>query len=351
MSAQVDDSARNAEATNHQGAWWSTRRCPSGDGETTMAAQRSLLGRVGVRGESSPCRWRRALAIALAVVCALSFSPGTARTAGPAPSVSTPRSAAPQPIVLTPQILRAALILREFRLRALALGPVARDRVTVPTTITGADLEAIVTRVAATYVSLEAGGHTDTTDQHARADLGRLGRLASSEIARLVATPAPAVTGVDLDGLVKRVIDRYHQLAAREQGRGHGPTAAHALAAASAPPEGLNADVALTEAALAAAATEAKADWARANPGVDLGGLSFDVGNLPGLQLGNTEGKRITIDATAAGFGWDAMYPGAQSSRMDLLTAVRHEIGFGRPDHRRARPPRRPRPCLGHRPL
>src|SRR6266511_1660767 len=70
-----------------------------------------------------------------------------------------------------------------------------------------------------------------------------------------------------------------------------------------------------------------KADWARARPGVDLGDVSADIADLPDLQIGHNEGKHITIDATAAGFGWDATYPGEQASRMDLLTAVRHEIG------------------------
>ena len=38
-------------------------------------------------------------------------------------------------------------------------------------------------------------------------------------------------------------------------------------------------------------------------------------------------GRSVTIDATAAGWGWSVAIPGAFGPRMDLLTAVMHEIG------------------------
>jgi len=45
-------------------------------------------------------------------------------------------------------------------------------------------------------------------------------------------------------------------------------------------------------------------------------------GDLPDLDLGSTVGKAITIDATAAGWGWTVA-----GGQMDLLTAVLHELG------------------------
>ncbi|MCR4411948.1 MAG: hypothetical protein NUV77_05920, partial [Thermoguttaceae bacterium] len=63
------------------------------------------------------------------------------------------------------------------------------------------------------------------------------------------------------------------------------------------------------------------------------------IADLPGLELGRAEGDAITLDADAAGHGWfvdptpgdDAEFgpaadPGA-AGRMDLLSAVSHELG------------------------
>ena len=49
---------------------------------------------------------------------------------------------------------------------------------------------------------------------------------------------------------------------------------------------------------------------------------------LPGQLLGFTLGKSITIDPTAAGWGWSVMYPDGSAPRMDLLFTVMHELGL-----------------------
>jgi hypothetical protein len=46
--------------------------------------------------------------------------------------------------------------------------------------------------------------------------------------------------------------------------------------------------------------------------------VPFSIGDLGGKYLGLTAEREITIDATAAGWGWQ---------RMDLLTVVLHELG------------------------
>jgi hypothetical protein len=51
---------------------------------------------------------------------------------------------------------------------------------------------------------------------------------------------------------------------------------------------------------------------------------SITVADLPGLELGDTVGNAITVDATAAGYGWTVMHQGDDTLRMDLLTVVRH---------------------------
>jgi hypothetical protein len=81
-----------------------------------------------------------------------------------------------------------------------------------------------------------------------------------------------------------------------------------------------------------------------------LSSVSFAIADLPGATLGLATPRTITLDNTAAGYGWyldptpldDAEFPsGSQLStldsqlRMDLLTAVMHELGhtLGLPDH------------------
>ena len=82
-----------------------------------------------------------------------------------------------------------------------------------------------------------------------------------------------------------------------------------ALLAAEAPPPGTDPGAPLTQSQLDAAVQAADAG---------LEGVSFTVGDLPGLLLGQTLGSTITIDATAAGWGWSAM---------DLQTVLMHELG------------------------
>ncbi|HSG91927.1 MAG TPA: hypothetical protein VLA56_22120, partial [Pseudomonadales bacterium] len=132
------------------------------------------------------------------------------------------------------------------------------------------------------------------------------------------------------------------------------------LQAASAP-AGEMQGATLTQDGLNAIAEVAISNWMDA-VGEDarlgaLGGLRFAVADLPGAALAREEGGTITLDADAAGHGWfiDATplesgefavrtdndvrsaAPGSEAfGAMDLLTAVRHEIGhalgFGHED-------------------
>ncbi len=70
------------------------------------------------------------------------------------------------------------------------------------------------------------------------------------------------------------------------------------------------------------AVSAAKAEWIAARPGVDFRGISVVVGDLDGLALGSFEGTTITIDTTAAGWGWTI-----SGGAMDLVTVVAHELG------------------------
>jgi hypothetical protein len=76
----------------------------------------------------------------------------------------------------------------------------------------------------------------------------------------------------------------------------------------------------LTSADLTSAVTRAKASWLAVVPGADFSGVTFEIGDLDGLLLGITSGRSVTIDATAAGWGWGA-------GGIDLLTVVSHELG------------------------
>ena len=62
--------------------------------------------------------------------------------------------------------------------------------------------------------------------------------------------------------------------------------------------------------------------WTALRPGADFDGLSVGIGELDGPLLGMAEGRRVVIDATAAGWGWTV-----SGGRMDLLAAVVHELG------------------------
>jgi len=70
------------------------------------------------------------------------------------------------------------------------------------------------------------------------------------------------------------------------------------------------------------AVTAAKAEWIAARPGVNFQSITVVLGDLDGLELGFFEGATITIDATAAGWGWTV-----SGGAMDLVTVVAHELG------------------------
>ena len=89
-----------------------------------------------------------------------------------------------------------------------------------------------------------------------------------------------------------------------------------ALVAASVPETPVDASAALTDAQLADALDQAKAEWAAA--GGDASAVSASIADLGGAQLAENTGTSVVVDLDAAGWGWSAM---------DLLTVVRHELG------------------------
>jgi hypothetical protein len=101
-----------------------------------------------------------------------------------------------------------------------------------------------------------------------------------------------------------------------------------ALFAAETAPARAATGPALSESALAPVVVLAKSLWRAALPGADFGGITFTIGDLAGDLLGFTLGKSITIDPTAAGWGWSVTSPGSAASRMDLLSVVLHELGL-----------------------
>lgn len=68
----------------------------------------------------------------------------------------------------------------------------------------------------------------------------------------------------------------------------------------------------------------AEAAWLASVPGADFSGLSVAIEDLDGLMLGHTSGREITIDLTAAGWGWSM---GARGHGVDLFAVVMHELG------------------------
>jgi hypothetical protein len=116
----------------------------------------------------------------------------------------------------------------------------------------------------------------------------------SSAVGAAIATGTATVTIVDNDG---------------------------ALMAASAPSTPSSA-AALTQPALESVVSAAEAAWLASAPDADFTGVVVRVGDLVGLQLGLTVGRTITIDATAAGWGWSLA-----GGRMDLASVVLHELG------------------------
>ena len=76
----------------------------------------------------------------------------------------------------------------------------------------------------------------------------------------------------------------------------------------------------LTEARLAPVVALAKRIWLSAAPGTDFTGVTVEIADLEGDQLGVSSDLAVFIDIDAAGWGWS-------SSGMDLLTVVLHELG------------------------
>ena len=101
------------------------------------------------------------------------------------------------------------------------------------------------------------------------------------------------------------------------------------LSATAAPPVGAPAATPVTAAQLDSALEQAKAEWTSENPTADLTGISAGLAELDGLRLAINSSGQITIDATAAGWGWTV-----SGGALDLRTAVLHEIGhvFGLED-------------------
>ena len=83
---------------------------------------------------------------------------------------------------------------------------------------------------------------------------------------------------------------------------------------------------ALTSAELESAVRVATAQWLALDPDADFSGITFVISDLADNLLGLTEQLTITIDATAAGWGWTTK-PGGAPGRVDLVTVVFHELG------------------------
>ena len=97
------------------------------------------------------------------------------------------------------------------------------------------------------------------------------------------------------------------------------------LVASSAPTAGTT--TALTEALLEVVAELAKRAWIASQPGIDLSGLTVSIAELDGLLLGVTGFDAVTIDATAAGWGWNLTPNAAEFTGIDLYSVLLHEFG------------------------
>ena len=98
-----------------------------------------------------------------------------------------------------------------------------------------------------------------------------------------------------------------------------------ALTVSQTAPEGHEAS-ALTSAELESAVGVATAQWLAFDPDANFSGVRFVISDLADNLLGLTNELTITIDATAAGWGWTAR-PGGAPGRVDLVTVVVHELG------------------------
>ncbi len=103
--------------------------------------------------------------------------------------------------------------------------------------------------------------------------------------------------------------------------------AATAQTAQTAPSAGGGDALALDDATLQAALQRAREAWRALAPAADLDAATAVVGDLPELMLGQAIGARITIDATAAGWGWNVLHRADGAPRIDLDSVLRHELG------------------------
>ncbi len=80
--------------------------------------------------------------------------------------------------------------------------------------------------------------------------------------------------------------------------------------------------------ALAAALDAARAHWlaAGAQPSA-LEQVQVHLAELPGLRVARADGRLVTVDPDAAGWGWATGAPSAGSSGLDLVRVLAHEIG------------------------
>jgi hypothetical protein len=79
---------------------------------------------------------------------------------------------------------------------------------------------------------------------------------------------------------------------------------------------------------LSSTLAQAEAAWKLVMPGASFAGVTVGIADLPGDLLGFTLGKAVTIDLSAAGWGWLQMDLGAAVPHMDLLAVLEHELGL-----------------------
>jgi len=84
----------------------------------------------------------------------------------------------------------------------------------------------------------------------------------------------------------------------------------------------------LSTSVLTSTLAQAEAAWKSVLPSASFAGVTVTMGDLAGDLLGFTLGKQVTIDLTAAGWGWLQMNPGAGVAQMDLLAVLEHELGL-----------------------
>ena len=94
------------------------------------------------------------------------------------------------------------------------------------------------------------------------------------------------------------------------------------LLASAAPAADAPTATAITWTDLGQVISTAQAQWLAARPTADFTSVSFSIADLGGSLLGVTAGMYVTVDATAAGWGWTVL-----GGKMDLLTVVLHELG------------------------